>query len=177
MFTRRTATVAMSAPDASCARAITACDEYLPVPMISRDANVRPAMTNGESVIQKIPNPKSQLLTTANEVHDFHRIAIVDDYLGKPLALDDGEVVLDGNPPRVDLELVKHGDHREGLLDVERLTVEDNLHLVRPTIGGPTGRGRPAFQLVEADLQVGLSSFSLRLRPEPVKRPRLGRIE
>jgi hypothetical protein len=33
---------------------------YFPVPMISRDENVRPAMTNGESLIQKsqIPNPR-----------------------------------------------------------------------------------------------------------------------
>ena len=44
MFTRRTATVTMSAPDASCARCMTANDEYLPVPTIRRDANSRPAM-------------------------------------------------------------------------------------------------------------------------------------
>ena len=44
MFTRRTATVIMSAPDASCACTMTAGDEYLPVPTMSRDANVLPAM-------------------------------------------------------------------------------------------------------------------------------------
>ena len=70
-------------------------------------------------------------------------IAIVDDHFGKPLALDDGEVVLDGNPPRVDLQPVEQGDHREGLLDFKRLTVEGYVHLIRPTIG-PTGRGRPS---------------------------------
>src|SRR6185436_9982473 len=37
----------MSAPDASCAACITWLVGYLPVPMISRDANSRPAMTNG----------------------------------------------------------------------------------------------------------------------------------
>jgi hypothetical protein len=86
----------------------------------------------------------------ANEIHDFHRIAIVDDHLGKPLAFDDGEVVLDGNPPRVDLELVEQGDDRKGLLDFERFAVKGDLH----------------FRL-----------FSLRFRPDAVKRPRLGRIE
>ena len=40
MFTRRTATVTISAPDASCACAMTGVDGYLPVPTISRDVNV-----------------------------------------------------------------------------------------------------------------------------------------
>src|SRR5687767_5242779 len=71
MFTRRTATVTMSAPDASCARAMTGCDGYLPVPMISRDWNVRPAITNGESVIQKIPNLKSAH-SINHEGHEQH---------------------------------------------------------------------------------------------------------
>ena len=57
MFTRRTATVTMSAPEAACACAITACDEYLPVPTISRDAKVRPAITKGESVTRSYPPP------------------------------------------------------------------------------------------------------------------------
>ena len=37
MFTRRTATVIISAPEASCACTITAGDEYLPVPTKSRE--------------------------------------------------------------------------------------------------------------------------------------------
>ena len=40
-FTRRTATVTISVPDAACASAITACDGYLPVPTIRRDRKVR----------------------------------------------------------------------------------------------------------------------------------------
>ena len=43
----RTATVTIWVPDAACARAMTACDGYLPLPTISRDENVRPAMVNG----------------------------------------------------------------------------------------------------------------------------------
>src|SRR5687767_12415910 len=59
MFTRRTATVTMSAPEAACACAITACDEYFPVPTIRRDLNSRPAITNGVSAINsQPPTPK-----------------------------------------------------------------------------------------------------------------------
>jgi hypothetical protein len=43
MLTRRTATVTISAPDASTAAAFWAKSLYLPVPTISRDAKVRPA--------------------------------------------------------------------------------------------------------------------------------------
>src|SRR4051794_22168688 len=45
MFPRRPATVIISAPDASCARTITAGDVYLPVPTISREENALPAIT------------------------------------------------------------------------------------------------------------------------------------
>ena len=44
MFTRRTATVIMSAPDASCARTITDGDEYLPVPTINLEAKLLSAI-------------------------------------------------------------------------------------------------------------------------------------
>ena len=50
MFTRRTATVTMSAPDAAWQSRITWCDGYFPVPTMSRDRKVRPAMTKGVSV-------------------------------------------------------------------------------------------------------------------------------
>ena len=50
MFTRRTATVIISAPDASCAFTITAGDEYLPVPTRRRDENVLPAIVEGIGV-------------------------------------------------------------------------------------------------------------------------------
>ena len=43
MFTRRTATVTISAPDASTAAAFCAKSLYLPVPTISRELKVRPA--------------------------------------------------------------------------------------------------------------------------------------
>ena len=47
MFTRRTATVTISAPDASCAATMIWFVGYFPVPMIKRDLNVRSAMMKG----------------------------------------------------------------------------------------------------------------------------------
>src|SRR5437016_988216 len=49
-FTRRTATVTISAPLASIARAVSSPDLYLPVPTINRDRNCRPARNNGSIV-------------------------------------------------------------------------------------------------------------------------------
>jgi hypothetical protein len=43
MLTRRTATVTISAPDASTAAAFSSKLLYLPVPTISREVKVRPA--------------------------------------------------------------------------------------------------------------------------------------
>ena len=45
-FTRRTATVTISAPLASMAAFVSAPSLYFPVPTINRDVNRRPAITN-----------------------------------------------------------------------------------------------------------------------------------
>src|ERR1051325_11610893 len=96
MLTRRTATVIISAPAASCARTITAGDEYLPVPTINRDVNVLPAMLK---VSIRCP------LSSADEVDDLDEVAVVNHGVAGGGALDDGQVVLDGNPARVDREV------------------------------------------------------------------------
>ena len=115
MFTRRTATVTMSAPDASCACAITACDEYLPVPTMSRDVNVRPAIVkeyqlprrasmcsrNAVSCVSSLWRVAS---AAAHEIHDFDPIAVADERGRERVALEDREVVFDGDAPRIDLE-------------------------------------------------------------------------
>src|SRR5258707_10365968 len=44
-FTRRTATVTISAPEAACARAISWKLRYFPVPTMRRELKARPAMT------------------------------------------------------------------------------------------------------------------------------------
>ena len=155
MFTRRTATVTMSAPEASCACAITACDEYLPVPTISRDVNVRPAMTNGVSVNSQLPTPNSQPLPTpnhqsvinnqqpiaqskignqkcclpaSNEVHDLEPVAFADDDLGIGLALDDGQIVLDGDAARIDFQPGQQTSHRDRLVQLVAFAVESDDH-------------------------------------------------
>ena len=61
MFTRRTATVTMSAPDASCAACMIACDGYLPVPTIRREEKVRPAITRNQSFCQSAIDRQSEI--------------------------------------------------------------------------------------------------------------------
>ena len=112
-FTRRTATVTMSAPEASCAACMTWCVGYLPVPTISRERNSRPAMTNGRihsiSGGQELRDQTSDLrspvdLSAADEIHDLDLVAVVDRGRGVGVALDDDEVAFDGDAARIDLE-------------------------------------------------------------------------
>src|SRR5262245_24479809 len=98
MFTRRTATVTMSAPDASCAFTMTEGDEYLPVPTMSLEANVFPAITK-ESMADS--------LTSADEVDDLNLIAVADLGRVKRGPFQHHQIVFDCDPPRVDLELAE----------------------------------------------------------------------
>src|SRR5882672_3219854 len=123
MFTRRTATVTMSAPDAACACAITACDEYLPVPTMSRDVKVRPAMVNGVSVMSRPLNSAA-----THEIDDLDAVAIADERRRERGAPDDHEVVLDRDAPRVDVEPFEKFLHRQRLLEIVRIPVERNAH-------------------------------------------------
>src|SRR5688572_2423553 len=120
MFTRRTATVTMSAPEAACAWAMTGCDGYLPVPAIRRDANVRPAITRGVSITSVLPS--------ADEIDDLDAVPLADDNLGEALPLDDEEVVLDGHPPGIDVEPSQQGGDRQRFVDFEPVAVECDYH-------------------------------------------------
>src|ERR1051325_3427552 len=102
MFTRRTATVIMSAPEASCAFTMTDGDEYFPVPTISREANVLPAIVKLESM---------NLLSTADEVDDLHLIALAHQRVVECRALQDDQVVFDRHPARIDVELSQKTTH------------------------------------------------------------------
>src|SRR2546423_10336298 len=121
MFTRRTATVTMSAPDAACACAITACDEYLPVPTMSREEKVRPAMVKGVSVI-------SERLSATHEVDDFDAIAVSDQRRRERAAPHNHEVVFDGHAPRIDVEPFEKLLHGQRLLEIVGIPVERNAH-------------------------------------------------
>ena len=88
IFTRRTATVIISAPEASCALTITAGDEYLPVPTISRDVKVLSAMVKLSMTFYRTPKDLRYYMTvsqeshpTAHEIDDLHLIAVPDNRL------------------------------------------------------------------------------------------------
>src|SRR5262245_18655366 len=102
MFTRLTATVIMSAPEASCARTMTDGDEYLPVPTMSRDEKERPAITSVSDGVMSGLTFSTR--AAAHEVDDFDLIARVD---GGPIerrALEHDEVVFDGHASLVYVE-------------------------------------------------------------------------
>src|SRR5688572_24631408 len=94
-LTRRTATVTISAPDASTAAAFCSKSLYLPVPTISREVKVRPATVH--------VSVKSS--TPANEVDDLIGVAILDDDLAEGRARDDLQVALDRDPLRIQPDL------------------------------------------------------------------------
>src|SRR6188474_2315265 len=116
MLTRRTATVIISAPDASCACTMTAGDEYLPVPTISRDVNVLSAIVNLSTVA----------LPSADEIDDFHLIAVAYQRRIVGGAPDDDEVVLDGDAARVDFQPGEQRGHRQRRVDFIRVAVQRN---------------------------------------------------
>src|SRR5688572_20057225 len=120
MFTRLVATVTMSAPDAACACAITAWEGYLPVPTMSRDRNVRPAMTKGVSVICHLRHE----LTTPDEIDDLDAVALVHERVVEEVPLQDREVVLDSHAPRIDGELRQQVGDRPRLVEFVGLAVE-----------------------------------------------------
>src|SRR4051812_6088804 len=141
-FTRRTATVTMSAPEAACAWAITACDEYLPVPTMRREAKVRPAMTNGSLVIADLHDHRQRgtapALTAADEVHDLDLVALGDHRRVVGGALDHELVALDGHAPCVDVELRQQRAHAQRLGEIVRVAVQSDGHSrVEPVATGP----------------------------------------
>src|SRR6266478_9927819 len=65
MLTRRTATVTISAPDTSIARLVSLKSLYFPVPTISRERYLLPAMSRKSSTN----------LSSADEVDNLQRVA------------------------------------------------------------------------------------------------------
>src|SRR5689334_3319295 len=104
MFTRRTATVTISAPEASWARTITGYDGYLPVPTMSREVNVRSAMTSGSVSVTGV-----LLAAAADEVHDLHFVLVLDARGLVGPAPDDDLVVLDSDAARIDAQPGQQG--------------------------------------------------------------------
>src|SRR3954462_6664046 len=94
MLTRRTATVTISAPEASTAAAFWAKSLYLPVPTISREAKVRPATCQ-----------MSSISAPAHEGDDLIIVAVLDLDVGEGRARDDLQIALDGDATRLETQL------------------------------------------------------------------------
>src|SRR5579875_1856851 len=117
MFTRRTATVTISAPDASTARRVS-----------SRERYSRPASTNGSAAISAAPDEVDHLDTVA--LAERRRA------VGRPR--DDRRVHLDRDAPPAQTErLHEIGDGGAGG-DGAGLVVDDDLH--RPSTIAPRHR-------------------------------------
>src|SRR4051812_21611867 len=117
MFTRRTATVTMSAPEAACACAMTACDGYLPVPTIRRDVKVRFAIVNGTSLMA---------MAATHKIYDLDTVAIADQRCDECMTLENHEIMLDRDASRVDLEPLEQLLHRQRLVELVWIPVERN---------------------------------------------------
>src|SRR6476659_8036801 len=106
ILTRRTATVTISAPDASTAAAFSSKLLYLPVPTISRDVKVFPATL-------QVSFDSSLNSTASNEMDDFKLVAVLDRHVLQRRFGDDREVALDRYALWVDANLAQHaGDGR-----------------------------------------------------------------
>jgi len=124
MFTRRTATVTMSAPEALWACAITACELYFPLPMINRDVNARPAMTSDVS-------PGIRLAST-HKIHDLNAVAVVNERLRKEGSPENLEIVLDSHAARIDRQLHEQVSDRKRLVEFVEFTVERDAQRIGP---------------------------------------------
>src|SRR5277367_978502 len=118
IFTRRTATVTISAPLSSTAAFVSAKSRYLPVPTISRDLNLLPPSSNEVSCILAL---RFRRLSAANEVdyldavaHPHNRRVVTG--LGYNFAID-----LDGNAPAPHVKALKQSRQRS--VSTERVRV------------------------------------------------------
>src|SRR5260370_23193087 len=115
MFTRLTATVIISAPEASCACTMTAGDEYLPVPTMSREENVLSDIVN-RSIFQPLP--------AADKVDDLDFVALADRRTVERVALEHGQIVLDRHAPGVDLQPRQQFGDRQRTGELMRAAVQ-----------------------------------------------------
>src|SRR5437667_8449670 len=98
--TRRTATVTISAPDASIARAIVSLSRYFPVPTMRRDWNERPPMVKGMSRI--VSRAVVMRSTPSDEMHQLDCVARLDRHHAERRTPHDRAVVLHDDGTRVE---------------------------------------------------------------------------
>src|SRR5688572_10866859 len=113
MFTRRTATVTISAPDASTAAAFCSKLLYFPVPTMSREMKRRPATSQPSSIS-----------AAADKGDDLIFVAILHLDLAQGRARHDLEIALDRDLGRVEPELQRQLGNAEAGRDAAMLAVD-----------------------------------------------------
>src|SRR5262249_33377478 len=99
-FTRRTATVTISAPLASIARAVSCPDLYFPVPTISLERNARPAMMRGSMTLFKMflhPLPSRRRLPGVRLLIQLFNLLLILGFNPPPLQFQRGRDLAAGN--------------------------------------------------------------------------------
>src|SRR5438094_2061546 len=127
--TRRTATVTISAPEATWASSIASKLGYFPVPTMRRDRNSRPARMKGSPLMLTMVARAAggPCLAPAHERHDLEPVAVVQAQRGVLGAGHDAQVVLDRHPRPVEGELAQHVGHRRAGRHPQRFPVHGNL--------------------------------------------------
>ena len=119
-------------------------------------------------------------LSSADEVHDLDPVALVQNRLREGGALEDGQVVLDGDPAWIDPQPGEQFDHRERLIELVRVAVERDMHCGKSICSGlpPVSLDRAAildrFQRTRARTRAlfGLIDESAYLqKPIPLRNP------
>src|SRR5690349_8665083 len=134
--TRRTATVTISAPDASSAARVCAMSRYLPVPTKSRDANRCAPIEKASSIS-----------SSAYELHDLESIAFVDARLRVLGAGNDLGVALDCDELIAEAERVEQRRHGGARCDVSILPIDHDPHHWGGTLF-PRARARQSGSMV-----------------------------
>src|SRR5262249_45097577 len=124
MFTRRTATVTISAPDASTARRVSSNERYFPVPTMRREWYSRPARTKGSVICSTAPDEVDHL----DGVAFAQRRALVCD------ARNDRTVHLDGDAPRAEAERGHQVGHGRAVGQRPGFVVHHHRHRTRDDI-------------------------------------------
>src|SRR5687768_16698340 len=122
MLTRRTATVTISAPDASTAAAFCSTLLYLPVTTISREVKVRPATVQLSALICS----GAFTSASADDPDDFIIVPVFDRDLAKQRAWHHREVALDRDSLRVEPDFADHVGDAHRPHDPAMLAVDAN---------------------------------------------------
>src|SRR5437667_2298345 len=134
---------------------MTAGDEYLPVPTISRDENVLSAIVTRSTANALSPTEPSALLDpAADEVDDLDFVSVTHHRHVERVTLEHDQVVLHRDTAPVDLEARQQLVHRQGAGDLVRVAVQGNLQFPKPILAA-RGGNPPAFGAPSAAAALG----------------------